>query len=178
MDVADIGYCGLDCESCSVRQYGLGNAKDTLVVCCGNVPESDLKCSGCKSDSVYAGCQICGLRSCAANRKLSHCADCQDFPCSQYKRWGSLARILPHVKDAQINLDIVSRDGLEVWSGIQRSNWSCAKCGTPFSWYSTSCAKCGERLASRTHSLTGLKKLLCKIILPKVYKRGKRIGEP
>ncbi len=174
MNSADVGYCGFNCEACSIHQYGLGHAKDDFILCCRNIPESDLKCDGCKSDSVYAGCRICNLRSCAADRKLSNCGECRDFPCHEYKKLSSAAKILPHAKEASINLEILKREGLDQWRKAQYSKWSCSKCGTPFSWYSKTCMKCGQDLSPKTYSLTGLRKFIATIVLSKVYKKGKQ----
>ena len=175
MDNVNIGYCGINCEACSVRQYGQGNAKDIFIACVGNILESDMTCSGCKSGSVYAGCLCCKIRPCAASRNLVHCAECRDYPCRLYKKWSRAVKILPHVGDAQRNLDLTKRDGVEVWGKGQQSHWTCIKCGTPFSWYSISCRKCGEDLTQKTYSLNSLQKILFRIILPKVYKRGKKL---
>jgi hypothetical protein len=34
-------------------------------------------------------------------------------------------KILPHVGDAPRNLDIINRDGLDIWVKGQQSHWTC-----------------------------------------------------
>ena len=178
MDTANLGYCGINCDSCSVRQHGLGHSNDAFIACCASIPTAELKCNGCRFDSVYAGCRTCKIRSCASSRKISHCGECHDFPCRQYQKWGAAAKILPHVRGARKNLATVMRDGAQAWARSEQSRWSCRTCGTPFSWYSAGCEKCGADLTQDAYALTGVRRFLCRIILPKVYQKGRQVGDP
>lgn len=171
----NIGFCGINCDSCSVRQFGLGNSKDSFIDCCKKIPQTDLNCGGCKSNSIYAGCRTCALRECAVNRDVSHCGDCSSFPCEQYKKWQSVAKFLPHARVARSNLDEILITNVHEWTKKENIKWRCRKCGTQFSWYSKSCTKCHNDLSEKSIHLNWLKKLFCNFLLPKIYKKGKSI---
>jgi hypothetical protein len=130
-------------------------------------------CPGCRSDALYAGCRTCGLRDCAVGRGVAHCVECADYPCGTYERWRSVSKLLPHVREATSNLEAIARDGVEDWLAAQKTRWSCPACGTRFSWYAASCAECGRSLRKEAHAMKGLRKLVCRLVLPMVYRKGK-----
>jgi hypothetical protein len=127
-------YCGIYCGACSIRKHGETGDGDAFIACCGSVPKSELACSGCKSKTVYMGCRGCELLDCAVVRGLTHCADCAEYPCRIYKKWYSAAEILPHVREAAVNLETIKRDGNETWLKTQEKRWSCPDCGAAHSW--------------------------------------------
>jgi hypothetical protein len=166
-------YCGIYCGACSIRRHGETGRGDPFVACCGDIPAAELACGGCKSGSVYAGCRVCTFRDCAAARGVAHCVECADYPCREYRRWGSLSRLLPHVGEAPGNLEAVRRDGVEGWLAAERLRWSCPECGAPFSWYAATCSACGRSLQGRAHELNVLRRFFCRLILPRVYRKGR-----
>lgn len=173
----NIAYCGINCDACSVRQFGLGNTSDVFVACMGGIPKTEIKCDGCRSKSLYAGCRVCNIRHCAIERKLVHCGGvCSDFPCRQYDKWSSLMKILPHIGGAKENLETINREGVDAWQTAQQSYWSCTRCGTPFSWYSSTCGKCEERFTDKRYNIKGPSKFICRIIFPLAYKKAKRLS--
>jgi hypothetical protein len=166
-------YCGIYCGACSILRHGETGRADGLVACCGSIPKGDLACSGCKSGAVYAGCRTCGLRDCAARKGLAHCVDCADYPCREFRNWQSVARHLPHVREAAASLAAIKSGGVDAWLAAQRARWSCSRCGAAFSWYSATCSECGGSLAAQAYAMSGLRRLLCRWILPMVYRKGK-----
>lgn len=166
-------YCGIYCGACSVLRHGVTGRGDGFVACLGRVPKDEIACSGCKSDSVYAGCRICAMRDCAVEKGVAHCADCVDFPCKKFARWQSAATLLPHVREARTSCEAIKRDGADGWLAAQKKRWSCARCGAPFSWYQTACGECGLNLGTKAYTMTGLRRILCRIVLPGVYSKGK-----
>jgi hypothetical protein len=58
----ELSYCGLDCESCNLRE--------------------EVLCEGCKgSDTTYWG-GICEIKECARKlQKVENCSQCVKFPC-------------------------------------------------------------------------------------------------
>ena len=166
-------YCGIYCGACSIAMYERTGPTDEFAACLGSVPKEDLACGGCKSDTVYYGCRICSLRSCARGRNVEHCIDCSDYPCKSYRTWQRVARFLPHIHEAVASLEAVKRDGVDHWLDSQRKRWSCPSCGTPFSWYASMCSKCGHSLLSRAYRLSAWRKFLCRFVLPIVYRKGK-----
>ena len=47
-------------------------------------------------------------------------------------------------------------------------------CRSPFSWYATECSGYGRSLAGEAYAMAGWRKLLCRFILPAVYRKGRR----
>jgi len=174
MTVYGDSYCGIYCGACSVRRYGETSSDDGFIACCGSVPKKELACGGCKSNTLYTGCRICGLRDCALDKGVEHCIDCADYPCKMYDKWQSAAKFLPHVHEASLNLEVIKRDGTNTWVEAQNIRWSCPNCGALFSWYATVCDRCGHSLTAKAYTMAGLRKLICRIVLPMVYKRAKR----
>lgn len=164
-------YCGIYCGACSVAVHGKTARADGFVACLGSVPNEELACGGCKSDNLYAGCRVCNFRDCAGAKGVEHCVDCAEYPCKMYKHWQSVGKILPHVCEASAALGAIKRDGVDAWLEAEKHRWSCPDCGEPFSWYSNVCPACGRKIAA--YGLSGWRKLLCRLILPMAYRKGK-----
>jgi hypothetical protein len=47
-------------------------------------------------------------------------------------------------------------------------------CGTRFSWYAQIAGNCGLNLAARSNMLSGWRKLLCSLVIPATYRKGKK----
>ncbi len=169
-------YCGIYCGACSIVMRGTTGHADPFAACLGAVPDQDLACGGCKSHSVYAGCRTCSLRPCAREKGIAHCADCADYPCALYRRWQSVARLVGHMRDAPPSLEAIKRDGVDTWLAAQKQRWSCPDCGAPFSWYARDCHQCGRKLSSEAYEISGWRRLLCRIVLPMAYRKGKSLG--
>ncbi len=174
MTAADDACCGIYCGACSVRRYGETGRADAFVSCLASVPRAEIACSGCGSAAVYAGCRTCQLRDCAEDKGLSHCSDCSEYPCHQYERWQRVGALLPHVRSTSASLEAIRRDGPDAWRAAQRTRWACRSCGETLSWYARTCGSCGQAAGSATYSMGGLRKLLCRIVLPMAYHMGKR----
>jgi hypothetical protein len=101
-------YCGIYCGACSIVMHGETGRADRFAACLGSLPKKDLACSGCKSDTVYAGCSTCNLRHCAREKGVAHCVDCADYPCKMYGKWQSVAKCLPHSREAASNLTAIA----------------------------------------------------------------------
>lgn len=166
-------YCGIYCGACSIAMRGETGRADALAACLGNLPREEFACGGCKSDTVYAGCATCPLRRCAREKGVGHCVDCASYPCEPYRRWQSVAKFLPHSGEAAASLEAIRRDGADPWLASRKKRWSCPACGSPYSWYAPECGHCGRNLKSEAHELYGWRKLLCRIVLPLAYRKGK-----
>ena len=104
-----IGYCGLDCAQCEAF-IATRNNDDALRVKVAeewarlnNAPikPEHINCTGCQSAGVktYYCEQMCKIRRCAAERHVSTCADCGDYPCA------SLEEIFRAAPQAKVTLD-------------------------------------------------------------------------
>ena len=60
-ELAKIGFCGVDCASCSDLQTG--------------------KCPGCR-ESVWPEGDVCPPVACCSERKIDCCGRCAEFPCA------------------------------------------------------------------------------------------------
>lgn len=172
-DPAD-SFRGIYCGACSIASHGKTGQRDGFLDCLAIVPEEDLACSGCTSDHRYAGCRVCGFRDCATSRGLARCGECTEYPCKQFERWQSISRLLPHVGEAAGSLATIQREGVDAWLTSQKKRWSCPSCAAPLSWYETVCDACGRDLAGQTHDMRGVRKLVCRLLLPLAYWKGKR----
>lgn len=171
-------YCGICCGACSVLVHGVTGQSDGFTSCLKAIPAAELACLGCKSELVYGGCRNCSIRSCAKERAVSHCCECSSYPCAMYSKWEKASRFLPHVREAATNLSQIRQHGVDAWVEAQTSRWACPRCGTRFSWYAAACGQCGQNLRPVTYELTGLRRLLCRFLLPIVYRKGKAKAEP
>ena len=81
--------CGLYCGACSIFAAIRKNEPQFLELIARGVADypghpvevKDLACEGCLSDVRAIMCRECNLRACAFERGLTHCAQCDDFPC-------------------------------------------------------------------------------------------------
>ena len=159
-------YCGNYCGACSIILADKTGSKDQLA---SYWTESTLKaylqvqgieltaednlqlrCNGCKSDTLFINCKHCKIRACAINRKVEHCSECNDYPCQLLK--GSLLNKdiqgkLPHLKVTSDNLTTIKNVGVEQWLNGQEKQWKCPECHADTSWYMFSCANCGKDLS-------------------------------
>jgi hypothetical protein len=152
-------YCGLYCGACDImracREGGVtGRAPqwaDLPARFTGHLPHAEIKCHGCKSDDVFAGCNGCPIRKCARQKGLTGtCADCGKYPCMIWRLFSLVAKLrrldrkLPHWRIAPRNLKRMKDAGISRWLEEQQAVWQCPDCGTAFSWYRERCAKCGR----------------------------------
>jgi hypothetical protein len=122
---------------------------------------------------VYAGCRECKIRNCAIDKGVAHCVDCGAFPCKTYLHWTSAAKLLPHVREAVASLDAIRSQGAERWAFDQEQRWSCPNCKERVSWYASTCVGCGKSLSKITYTMTGLRRLICRFLLPRLYRKGR-----
>jgi len=166
-------YSGIWCGACSILVHGEAGQADAFVACCRNVPRAELRCSGCKSNEVYAGCRGCTLRDCAGARGVAHCSERVDFPCNEFAQWEKAVRLVPHIREVRSNLQVIHEAGVESWVSAQQSRWSCPDCGIRHAWYTRACRGCGRSLAGRTYTLNVARRTICSVLFPWLYKKAK-----
>jgi hypothetical protein len=109
-----VGYCGIVCSECPVliatwkddyeerkrvaemftKQYG----KEYT-------PE-DVNCDGCASDGqrVFSYCNVCEIRKCGREKKVTNCASCVNYPCEK------LSKLFAGYSKAKETLDEIRRE--------------------------------------------------------------------
>jgi hypothetical protein len=91
-----IAYCGLDCGSCPTYLATLADddqkRRETAAFYRKefkfDVPEKDINCDGCPSDSgtLFSFCTDCNVRRCCREKGLEHCGLCPDAPCEHLRK--------------------------------------------------------------------------------------------
>ncbi len=165
-------FCGIYCGACSVLVHGETAKADGFASCCKGIPRSALRCEGCKSGVVYAGCAACPIRTCALGKGVEHCSNCSEYPCTNYTNWAKAVWLLPHIGEARDNLEQIRRNGVGAWLLAQKTRWACASCGAGISWYAATCGQCGQSVRERAHALKGFRRLVCRLLFPVLYRKG------
>lgn len=172
-------YCGIYCGACDIhRAYKTGHKDNFASVWSepvltafqkargntGLTSESlQLRCHGCKSDTVFINCSTCKIRSCAVSRKIEHCIDCKEYPCALHVEMRKGAALLPHLKNNLPNLEAIQKAGVRRWLAEQEKRWECPQCHTSFAWYSSKCRTCGKNLAGLSCKFSLAKALILKL---------------
>lgn len=153
-------FCGLYCGACDILaahrqglETGCPPRWSDLPSELMNLPvgkKAEIKCHGCKSDIVFAGCSKCFIRKCAQKKTgIETCLDCKSFPCWRFKAIGLSRRALrletklPHLKALKPNQETIRNNGLKSWMEEQERKWRCPHCGKRLTWYRNSCPDCG-----------------------------------
>ena len=115
MRILLLGYCGLNCEDCSVFIATANNdnnlkqktAKEWSKLYAeylgkNSLKQEDMNCNGCRSESsVFVGCLNCPIRKCCREKKFVTCASCNEYKtCSMLNGFFNF-----HHQHAKDNLD-------------------------------------------------------------------------
>lgn len=138
--------CGLYCPSCTLF---IGNHEDperlaALTRRMGRTPE-EMKCNGCRSDTLSFYCRSCKMKSCAKEKGIDFCSECDEYPCEALTAFKAEAA---HRCDVWESLDQIKSRGWEDWFVRMTDMTSCPECGTINSAYDASCRKCGHNPGS------------------------------
>ncbi len=134
--------CGLFCEACTLfiatredpaRLKGLA-ARFQL-------SEEAVKCYGCRSDKRGPYCEKCKMFSCAVERGIDFCVECEDYPCNDLKQFQSER---PHRIELWDNLNRIRDVGYKSWLKEVKEHYTCPMCQTINSAYDLRCRKCGQ----------------------------------
>ena len=136
-------YCGLYCGACPILAATLrGNVEEKAAQ--WEMAVKDIICRGCKSNVRSAFCADCVMRLCARDHELEFCVECDDYPCATFQAFERDG--YPHHTAAAANLKVIDVRGVDAWLAEQKARWSCAACGTAFTWYEDGCSSCGAAL--------------------------------
>jgi hypothetical protein len=108
-----IGYCGIVCSDCPVliatRKDDDGERKRVAEMFTKQYgkeykPE-DINCDGCVGDGqrIFRYCNVCEIRKCGREKRVSNCAVCMDYPC------GKLSKLFVEYSKAKETLDEIRR---------------------------------------------------------------------
>jgi hypothetical protein len=144
--------CGLYCGACSILAAIRKNDPQLLELIARGVADylghpveaKDLACEGCLSEVVAIVCRECRLRACAFERGLTHCAQCDDFPCQQIIDFNNDG--LRHHSEVLNNIRRQREIGLDAWVKEQEERWRCPDCGCVVDWYAVKCPNCDATL--------------------------------
>lgn len=142
-DIKLAAVCGLFCPACSLY-IGTTEEPDRLQALAERfgLPPEELECLGCRSEKRSFYCRgRCKMASCAAEKAISFCSECDEYPCEELKVFQSQA---PHRLELWDSLDAAKAHGLETWYTSMRERYTCPCCGTINSAYDSSCRECGE----------------------------------
>lgn len=172
-------YCGMYCGACDIQTAYRSGHKDNFSAfwtervlkafaraqgTAINAPEDlELKCHGCKSDTLFINCRHCTIRECARDKKVEHCNDCSDFPCTTYRERKKAEGLLPHLTLCRKNMESIKQTGVDQWLAGQEEQWKCPECRTDFAWYADRCQSCGTNLKSSTFNFSFIQSALLKL---------------
>ncbi len=141
-----LAVCGLYCGACYHHRASFPDGQHLLrPEFRGSRPLEGFTCQGCRSAKLYIhpGCAECAIRDCADQKGITHCGECDEFPCARLIAFQTDGRA--HHLPILEQLEDIKRKGITQWLVAQSARWTC-ECGQPFSWYETVCQKCGSLL--------------------------------
>ena len=144
MDYRFDAYCGLYCGSCE-RLHASKDNKLTEFSKDGNQLIEDIKCFGCKSDTVAKHCRTCEIKLCNQEKNIEFCNQCPEYPCVKLTEFKETPRY-PYHCEVFDNLKFIEEKGLKQWLEEQQNRWSCPKCNNEFMWYTQQCEQCGTEV--------------------------------
>lgn len=136
-DLSLLAYCGLYCGACSFKAAAAENNRKHL----SNIPAKYdylknmelIECPGCRNDNR---CGDCKIKSCAVEKKIAYCGECNEYPCQLIKNFASDG--IEHHENILKNIDKIRKIGIEQWLLEEKSIYKCG-CGNLLSWYSKDC---------------------------------------
>ena len=142
------GICGLYCGTCpdylAHRKNDMGYVEKRSQEKGCSIDE--LRCDGCLSDHVSAHCKDCrhGFRTCAAEKRVKWCFECDEFPCQPLKDFTGVHVVngISHHEHIIEDLQYMKKYGIEEWVKIQNRAARCSECGKVQYWFDYKCPDC------------------------------------
>lgn len=104
----------------------------------GEIPIEELKCQGCLSDTVSLFCRVCNIKSCVAEKNISGCHECSEFPCSMIEAFPIpvgkkvILRAIPYWRE----------HGAEKWVADEEARYLCPECNHQLFRGAKRCNRC------------------------------------
>ncbi len=134
--------CGLYCEACTLFIATKEDPERLKSLAARfQLPEEVMRCHGCRATRSGPYCQTCKMFSCATERGIEFCSDCEDYPCKDLKQFQSER---PHRIELWDDLERIKEIGYKRWLEEIKPNYACPECQTINSAYDMTCRKCGE----------------------------------
>lgn len=109
--------CGLDCFSCELYEENLTDELTELIHQKYDVPKEAIPCKGCRAqdgDHFHLSQEGCATLTCAKDKGVELCCDCDEFPCALLAPVADGAATYPHNMKVY-NLCRIKQIGLEGW---------------------------------------------------------------
>jgi hypothetical protein len=136
--------CGLYCGVCSIYIAHKDNNqkfKQVLLKVYGPFAKKveDIQCTGCLSDGIiFKFCETCPIKSCAKEKEIEGCHQCDEFPCEMIERFPVPVGKKVIFKD----IPLWRKLGTEKWVEEVEKRYHCPECGNPLFRGAKRCNKC------------------------------------
>ena len=143
-----VSVCGLFCHSCGIYTSTQENNIENLqrISERTKIPFAEIKCNGCRSETLTAYCKNCHMRKCADEKGIDFCGQCHEYPCPEIKDFQSQ---MPHRAELWKSQERIKEIGWEKWYLEMAEYYSCKACGTMNGWYDFKCRNCGNTPGSQ-----------------------------
>lgn len=133
--------CGLFCPSCIIFIAQRESPKNRKLIAESiHIPVEDLHCDGCRSENRFAYCDTCKMASCAEERGIEFCGECEEYPCKELEEFQAA---MSHRIELWQNQSRIREVGYEQWFEEMLEHYACSQCGTINSAYHLVCRACG-----------------------------------
>lgn len=139
--------CGLYCGVCSILIAHRDNnqrLKEKLSGVYGVKPE-DLHCTGClsaDSSDIFPYCLVCAIKSCAAEKNIEGCHQCDDFPCTHVENFPNGPGKKVILKSVPLRRSL----GSAAWALHEEQRYACPDCSNRLFRGARRCNKCGKEV--------------------------------
>ena len=145
IDASLAGVCGVYCGACPVyrawAEQDLGKLK-ALAASLGTTTDK-LMCTGCRTPAAFCFGGDCEIKTCAQERGVAFCPDCEDYPCDRIRRFEAGA---PYRATLRQGANRLRKAGVSVWLREQNAMWRCRACGARTIAGVDTCPSCGITL--------------------------------
>jgi hypothetical protein len=132
--------CGMYCSVCAVRAADRDNDQELkgMLAPIFGVKSEQVACEGCRSEETFQFAKVCAIRTCAGEKRLESCHECEDFPCDHFSTFPfeiskqQMLAALPRWKEL----------GTEKWVRETEKRFTCSYCGSLLHRYATACNRC------------------------------------
>lgn len=143
-----VGICGIYCGTCPKYLAPRDGDEEYLQEASrkSGLPVAEIHCDGCLSDNLYPTCRDCshGFRRCAAEKGVTWCFQCPDFPCARLRDFLPVHVVngVSHHALLVEELAFLKERGVEAWLQKKDREGRCPACGKTLYWHVRQCPAC------------------------------------